>query len=238
MRLGRWARTSGLLAAALLAGCDSQDGAEHDTAMVAARQAAEAELRGLGGTGTVLRGVHAYRQARDGATAVCGQVNLQDAGAASAFTLFVSVVTPREGGFAVEQHVATSGPTASRVFVETLLRCYEDGGPLPGQRPGAPPPMPPVPDRLPAEARAPVPPAPVSPGPAAPPLVPPVEAPQETATLRQNGNLRAHPNGGGALLRIVPSGTTVKVYGHASGGWLQVGDAQQPWGWMHNSLMR
>ncbi|KAA2212512.1 SH3 domain-containing protein [Teichococcus oryzae] len=232
-------------ALALLAtACDEKEGGADETALKAAHSAAEAELRRSGGPQTTLRGVQLYRQAQGG-IAVCGQASLPNSG--GAFTLFVSLVTPREGETPlVEQHVATSGSTASRVFVETVSRCYEDGGPPAQQRAGAPPPMPPVPDRLPEVARPEVP-AP-QPRAALPLATPPsdptpaliTEPPRfqgRVVTMRQNGNLRAHPGGGGQVVRVVPGGTALKVFGDAPGGWLEVG-AEAPEGWMHGSMTR
>ena len=54
--------------------------------------------------------------------------------------------------------------------------------------------------------------------------------------MRQPGNLRMHPNGGGQVLRVVPAGTSLTIFGTAPGGWYQVGDAS-PEGWVHGSLV-
>lgn len=242
--------------ASLLAGCEEKKEAAPAAALAAeARRAAEAQLSHAAGRPVELRGVQVYSQAQPGTAAVCGQVNLQGNGTTSAFTLFVSVVTQQEGRdggagtLSVEQHVATSGSTATRVFLETILRCYEEGGPPAIQRLGAPPPMPPVPDSFPNAAASPAPPtpapslAPVPPaGFAAPaPDAAPAQlaAPRPTgarATMRQNGNLRAHPNGGGTVLRVVERGTSLDVFAEAPGGWVQVGEGE-PWGWMHGSML-
>ncbi|MXP62849.1 SH3 domain-containing protein [Roseomonas sp. M0104] len=241
---------AGLALLAALAACDdppAKDTPEAPTA-APARRAAEEALRSTAGGPVALRGVQVYRQAVGQSSAVCGQVNLQPGGGESLFTLFVAVVTPEgEGRPAVEQHVATSSTTASRVFVEMVNRCYTGGGPQPGQRPGAPPLMPPVPDRIPQAAPPPTTPPPTPPlrpqtVPAPAPgaargTAPPAPAPGgRRVTLRQNGNLRAHPNGGGTVLRVVEQGTTLRVFAEAPGGWLQVGDAA-PWGWLHDSLV-
>jgi hypothetical protein len=37
------------------------------------------------------------------------------------------------------------------------------------------------------------------------------------------------------VLRTLPRGLELQLYGRAPGGWLQVGDAE-PWGWVHSSL--
>jgi len=242
-----WLCGAGLVLLTLLAACDDQSAKGKPEAAEAgpARHAAEEALQAMAGGSVAMRGVQVYRQATGQSSAVCGQVNLQPGGGESQFTLFVAVVTPAEEGGrpAVEQHVATSSTTASRVFVEMVNRCYDGGGPQPGQRPGAPPLMPPVPDRLPQAT--PPPPAPPprasvapAPSPAPPPsaAAPPLVASLRRVTLRQNGNLRAHPNGGGTVLRVVEQGSTLNVFAEAPGGWLQVGDTE-PWGWLHNSLV-
>ncbi|MDJ0389172.1 SH3 domain-containing protein [Roseomonas sp. E05] len=247
-----WLCGAGLALLAALAACDDQPARETSEAAEAgpARRAAEAALQATAGGAVAMRGVQVYRQAVGRSSAVCGQVNLQPGGGESLFTLFVAIVTPAEGEGrpTVEQHVATSSTTASRVFVEMVSRCYDGGGPQPGQRPGAPPLMPPVPDRMPQATPAPPAPPPRAerepmpmPSPSA------AAAPQETAapspaaggrrvTLRQNGNVRAHPNGGGMVLRVVEQGFTLRVFAEAPGGWLQVGDTE-PWGWLHESLV-
>jgi len=227
-----------------LLACDENSGIKGPEAAraEAARRMVEGALRETAGGRIVTRGVQVYAQAAEGSSAVCGQVNLQPASGAGLFTLFVAIVTPEGGAeqggrYMVEQHVATSSTTASRVFVEMVSRCYEGGGPQPGQRAGAPPPMPPVPDRLPTPGMA-APEAQATPG-GTPALAPTAHAPEmggRQVTLRQGGNLRVHPHGGGAVLRIVPQGTRLRVFGEAPGGWLQVGDSE-PWGWMHDSLM-
>ncbi|WP_207553712.1 hypothetical protein, partial [Teichococcus deserti] len=159
-----------LLAGLLLAGCKEEKQAQApDRAYEAAAQrAAEAELARLAGGEVALRGVQVWRQAATETSAVCGQVNLRKGVPGGAYTLFVAVVTPQQAGdprgpLKAEQHVATSDTSASRVFVETLLRCYDGGGP-PTQRVGAPPLVPPVPDQLPDMATS------TRPPPAPPPL--------------------------------------------------------------------
>ena len=48
-------------------------------------------------------------------------------------------------------------------------------------------------------------------------------------------NLRQQPQAGAKVLRTLPRGLELQLYGRAPGGWLQVGDAE-PWGWVHSSL--
>jgi hypothetical protein len=236
---------------ALLAGCEEEKRAEApDLAyQAAAQRAAEAELAKLAGGEVATRGVQIWRQAAAETSAVCGQVNLRKGTPGAAFTLFVSLVTPQKpedpkGPLKAEQHVATSDTSASRVFVETLLRCYDGGGP-PTQRIGAPPLMPPVPDQLPDATAAGTPPPPLatSQSAAAPPAgaaapataAAPRGTPMGQVTMRQNGNLRAHPNGGGEVMRVIAQGSSLTVFEEAPGGWLRVGTGE-PWGWVHASL--
>jgi hypothetical protein len=40
------------------------------------------------------------------------------------------------------------------------------------------------------------------------------------------------------LVRVVRPGTSLTVFGEAPGGWLQVGEADQPIGWIHQSALR
>jgi serine/threonine-protein kinase len=47
-------------------------------------------------------------------------------------------------------------------------------------------------------------------------------------------NVRAAPEGAAPVIREVPAGARLQVHARM-GGWLQVGDAQIPWGWIHGS---
>ncbi|GGC69718.1 hypothetical protein GCM10011504_54510 [Siccirubricoccus deserti] len=49
-------------------------------------------------------------------------------------------------------------------------------------------------------------------------------------------NIRSQPGGGGAVVRIVPRASTLRVFSEAPGGWLQVGE-EQPFGWVHGSML-
>jgi hypothetical protein len=78
------------------------------------------------------------------------------------------------------------------------------------------------------------------PAPAAPPA--PVAttaalqmAPGQTAVPRQNVNLHTEPQG--PVSRVVPKGMALRIFGQAAGGWYLVGDTEQPWGWIHGSLL-
>nr|WP_241749455.1 SH3 domain-containing protein [Pseudoroseomonas aerophila] len=48
--------------------------------------------------------------------------------------------------------------------------------------------------------------------------------------------MRAHPNGGGDVVRVVPRGTVLRIFAEAPGGWLQLG-ATAPEGWVHASMI-
>jgi hypothetical protein len=193
---------------------------------------AEQKLKSDMGEAVALRSVHTYSQTAADTTAVCGQVRTGGNAMGAAYTLFVSIV---KGNTVEEMHVATTGPTASRVFAETLTRCYEGGGPPTMRQAVAPPVLPALPDRLPEVARADQapPPLPVSATPAA-------QAAMGGASgqiqVQRAVNLRSNPNGGGEVLRVLSAGSTAQIFGEAPGGWLQVGEGQ-PWGWVHGSMV-
>ncbi|WP_426955838.1 SH3 domain-containing protein [Muricoccus radiodurans] len=207
--------------------------------------AAEDRVRSLGQQdrdGLRFRAVQTYRQAVPDTFAVCGQATLS--GSAGAYIPFVSVVSSGDGGLQVEQHVARTNIEATRVYAEMVARCFDGGGPVP--RPGGPPvamPPPPLPSGL-----TPVPePAPADPSQgavtlvsaAAPSPTPAVATPAQrssgTLVMRQNGNVRSSPNGGGAVLRVARTGSNLQIFGTAPGGWYQVGESA-PEGWVHGSL--
>ncbi|MDB5368480.1 MAG: hypothetical protein JWP20_38 [Roseomonas sp.] len=235
MRFAPFTGMTGLLALLALAGCDdttSEAAAARDAqaAMAsAARDAAQAKLRADLRGDLTFQDVRVFPQATAGTVAVCGQVGA--AGAAGPVP-FVSLVSRQpDGALAVEQHVATENVSATRVYVETSTRCVADAASDTAPRRGAPPPLPPVPSNLAVLA------------PAASPQVARIEAEAQAVatvglgaiTMRQPGNLRQHPNAGGAVLRVVPRGNTLRVFAEAPGGWLRVG-AQEAEGWMHSSL--
>jgi hypothetical protein len=234
---------AGLALLAALAACnekDAKDGGGPDR-LAQAQAATEAALRaGLASYGQPeLRAVQGYAQAMPNTVAVCGQVNAK--GASGAFVPFVTVVTYSDGADPVlEQHVALSDVEATRVYVETVSRCREEGGPKPALRQAAPPLLPPVPANLPRVTQVTTTvtvPKGADPDPAQQRA--PATAGQDasgTLSMRQPGNLRAHPNGGGQVLRVVPAGTSLTIFGTAPGGWYQVGDSS-PEGWVHGSLV-
>jgi uncharacterized protein YraI len=49
--------------------------------------------------------------------------------------------------------------------------------------------------------------------------------------------MRATPDNRARIIRTVPAGESFRVHGTATGGWVQVGDAE-PQGWIHSKLLR
>ncbi|UFN51664.1 DUF4236 domain-containing protein (plasmid) [Roseomonas sp. OT10] len=78
-------------------------------------------------------------------------------------------------------------------------------------------------------------PAPAVASPAPAPAAPVPSEAIERVVTRSAANVRATPNGEGAVVRTAPAGTALRVHGR-SGGWVRVGDTQ-PWGWIHGSLL-
>lgn len=190
-----------------------------------AKSAAEAGLRQTLNAAVEIGEVQTFPQAAPGSVAVCGQVALVGTGQAAPFIAIVN--RQPDGSLAIEQHVATERASATRVFVESHTRCVASAAGS-QQRAAAPPRLPVVPTEL----------ATLTPAPSA--AVARIEAEQQTvqggATLRQAGNMRAHPNGGGDVVRVVPRGTVMRVFNEAPGGWLQLG-ATSPEGWVHASMI-
>ena len=190
-----------------------------------------------------LRAVQVYRQQVPDTFAVCGQINPTGA-ADDPFIPWVAVVTLRDGKAArTDLSLGTSNTEASRVYIESVDRCFEGGGPKTA-RPQAPA-LPPLPsDAVLAQQAAPpsVTPAPLVPNPAATPQPPPAPPlPRVTATRSVTTtaahpvNIRSHP-GGGTVVQIVPRASVLRVFGDAPGGWFQVGE-DQPFGWVHSSML-
>lgn len=224
-------------------------------------QAAEDRLRArLRSEGPLTqRAVVVHRQALAGTLAVCGQVN-PTGRREDPFIPYVALVAfEGDRANALEFHLAASSPEATRVYLEMVERCFDGGGPagarsagralppvpsglprdLPRDLPGEPPrPLPaaqaPLPIALPA------PPQPAAPSPAAPsPADAAAAGPAQglvTTSTRTPVNVRATPSGGGEVLRVVPRGSGLQVFGEAPGGWLQVGEGE-PWGWLHRSML-
>lgn len=182
------------------------------------------------------RAVETHRQAIADTYAVCGQATVSGD---SVFVPFVSVVKTAGGTPEVEQYIGRSNIEATRVYVELVSRCFDGGGPV--QRAGGgtvSSPTPPLPNGLQTPNQVAQPAAP----PATAPAVPEPEATMAahgaasgTLVMRQNGNLRSSPSGGGAVLRVARSGAVLNVFGTAPGGWYQVGEGA-PEGWIHGSL--
>jgi hypothetical protein len=242
-----------LMAALTLTACDdaetkrqrqaAEQAARSQAEIAAASKAAEERLRSTARNITPaakLRGVAVHRQALGG-YAVCGQVNLTGA-AEDPYLPFVSVVSPDAGR--IEQFVAFSSAEATRTYVETNTRCFDRGGPASAR---SVLPLPPVPDtstNAAAPATSPSSPAPapataeagslsVLPTPSAASM--PAQG-SVTTTSAHPVNLRSNPAGGGAVLRVVPRGTRLRVFAEAPGGWYQVGE-NEPVGWIHGSML-
>ena len=213
--------------------------------LASARQAAEAQVRArLRMVGEMqMRAVQAWRQQVPNTIAVCGQVN-PTGEATDPFIPFVALVTLREDKTErADLVIGMSKSEAGRVFVEMLDRCFEGGGP-PSGRPQARV-LPPLPlDAALAQQRGALPtttpppgvaspPAPTSPKPATLPLA---GGRVVTTTAAHPVNIRSQPDGGGAVVRIIPRASTVRIFGEAPGGWLQVGE-DQPFGWVHGSML-
>ncbi|WP_082012931.1 SH3 domain-containing protein [Belnapia sp. F-4-1] len=235
------------LIAAGLTACDDppKNTSGPEPVLAAARQAAEAQVRArLRMMGEMqMRAVQVWQQQVSNTIAVCGQVN-PTGEANDPFIPFVAVVALKEGRTErTDLVIGMSNSEAGRVFVEMLDRCFEGGGP-PTERLQARA-LPPLPlDAALAQQRAASPintpapviagsPVPVSPWPASPPVA---AGPMVTTTATHPVNIRNQPGGGGAVVRIVPRASTLRVFGEAPGGWLQVGE-DQPFGWVHGSML-
>ncbi|WP_458095545.1 SH3 domain-containing protein [Roseomonas sp. WA12] len=196
------------------------------------RAAAEERLRTVARDGSALRfrAVETHRQAMANTYAVCGQATLTND---TVFLPFVSVVNAST--MEVEQHLARTNIEATRVYVELVGRCFDGGGPV--SRAGGTPvaqQTPPLPNGLPILDQA------TPEPPKTPDLLSAVAAsapgtPSGTVTMRQSGNIRSSPNGGGSVLRVARSGAVLNIYGTAPGGWYQVGESA-PEGWVHRSV--
>jgi hypothetical protein len=163
----------------------------------------------------------------------------------------------------VDIHVASTPGEADHTYLQTVARCYDGGGP---QIHAGVTPVPPLPEHLNAAQRAAAapsappdradatrPPAVAQPvanvartvGAPMPDWRPPsggaaeagavAAATSRTVTMRQNGNIRSAPHGD--TIRVAPKGTSMHVFAEAPGGWLEVGDATAPFGWVHGSMV-
>jgi hypothetical protein len=203
-----------------------------------ALRAAEERLRArLNRDGYVQRAVVVHRQALAGHFAVCGQAN-PTGRADDAFIPYVALVAFEGAQPArVEFHYAGTTIEATRVYFEMVDRCFDGGGPPTARAISRP--RPPAPGELPRarpeEARA-TPAVALPEAPSARADVPGAQAIEGMALTRGPANIRAHPAGGGAVLRVAPRGAILQVFAEAPGGWVQVGE-HEPWGWVHRSML-
>ena len=166
------------------------------------------------------------------------------------YVLFVVVVSRDDIGndpaqtYKVDARVGSTVTEATRVYVDTLARCYENGGPQTILRDAAAP-VPPMPDDPKAVLAGPAQAAPIAsviskPGPLPQPSTTGQTAPASTPAsgtviMRQNGNIRTAPQG--ETIRVEPQGKELRVFGEAPGGWLHIGDTEAN-GWVHSSLVQ
>jgi hypothetical protein len=214
-------------------------------ALAAAEERLRARLRAEGALAT--RAVVVHRQALPGTLAVCGQVNATGRGE-DPFIPWVAVIgLEGERVARAEFFLAASSAEATRVYFEMVDRCFDGGGPATARSPARPLPPAPAgmpfaapdltPQRLPAlPAQTPPPAAQAMPAPGAAQAAGTPASGSVTTSQRTPVNLRSHPSGGGEILRVIPRGSTLQVFGQAPGGWMQVGEGE-PWGWVHNSML-
>lgn len=180
------------------------------------------------------RAVVVHRQALGESFAVCGQINATRRGE-DPYIPYVAVIGFEAGRVTrADLFFAATPAEATRVYFEMVDRCFDGGGPTTPRAISRP--MPPAPLELPrgrpAEERAP----PAVEAPA--PMPVPVSGPSSGAALtRQPANVRSHPTGGGTILRVAPGGQRLTVFAEAPGGWYQVGEGSEPWGWVHGSML-
>jgi hypothetical protein len=195
------------------------------------------------------RGVQVWSQAAKNQFAVCGQANVFGP-SSNTYVLFVVIVTRDDVGldpsqaFKTDARVGSTVTEATKVYIDTLARCYESGGPQKIMRETTAP-VPPLPSDMKAvlagppaaESGAPISPASaVQPQTSAAAQAAPASSPASgTVVMRQNGNIRTAPQG--ETIRVEPQGRELRVFGEAPGGWLQIGDTQAN-GWVHSSLVQ
>lgn len=132
-------------------------------------------------------------------------------------------VTPRNAGNAPSAETSARGEAA-------MPAAPAPASPAVAALPAAPPPppAPPAPVRG-GTAGAGVPPAPARPAAGS-------QAMADRVEVKSPANLRKGPANTYAVLRVTRRGETFRVFGHALGGWVEVGD-DQPQGWIHSSLL-
>ncbi|WP_198372529.1 SH3 domain-containing protein, partial [Roseomonas rosulenta] len=75
--------------------------------------------------------------------------------------------------------------------------------------------------------------------PTARPSGPPQEATgRVTTSATSRANIRREPSTGAPVQRVVRPGTSLRVFAEAPGGWLQVGEEDEPIGWIHQSALQ
>ena len=250
------AGTLAMVTALLVAGCDKERcepipqvaGSKDQSAEL--RKAAESSIRVLAKNpdSVRLRGVQVWPQAVKNQFAVCGQANVFGLGS-NTYVLFVAVVTRDDvaldpsQAFKIDVRVGNTMTEATKVYIETLARCYESGGPQKIMRAAATP-VPPMPDDTkailagptPAESGVPVSPTHAVQGRSSAMQAASTSTPASGAVfMRQNGNIRTAPQG--ETIRVEPQGKELRVFGEAPGGWLQIGDTEAN-GWVHSSLVQ
>ena len=60
---------------------------------------------------------------------------------------------------------------------------------------------------------------------------------RRVTTSAARANLRAEPSLTAPVLRAMPRGSVLRVFGEAAGGWFQVGEAEA-FGWVHESVLQ
>ena len=142
----------------LVAGCDKEvcepasqvAGSPDQSADL--RQAAEDSVRfsAKNPNSVRFRGIQVWPQAVKNQFAVCGQANVFGS-SSNTYVLFVVVVTRDDvgldpsHGLKVDARVGNTVTEATKVYIDTLARCYESGGPqniMRGTRAAPVPPMP------------------------------------------------------------------------------------------------
>ena len=253
---GAFAATVAMAVALLVAACDKErcepapQTARAPDQSAELRKAAENSVRisASNPDSVRFRGVQVWPQAVKNQFAVCGQADVFGP-SSNTYVLFVVIVTRNDLGddpartLKAEAHVGSTITEATKVYVDTLVHCYENGGPQNIMR-GTAAPVPPMPSETdtvlssstPASTGAPTAPAPAAqPQPSAMVQAPPTSTHASgTVVMRQSGNIRTGPQG--EVIRVEPQGKELRVFGEAPGGWLQIGDTEAN-GWVHSSLV-